>query len=121
MKKFYFIWTVAIITVIIAFCSCSPTEPNFDKALLVGKWQSGTLFEKYLSGGSGSTWDTADDVTEAEAQKFTWTLEKSTLTQLHIMEVGGTVPKTYTITTLTDSTMTYRDDYGTSPKFVKVK
>lgn len=95
-------------------------EQSFDKALLTGKWQSGTMHYKYLADGSGTTWDTADDVTEAEAQAFTWTLIQSELTHIHVLEMGGTVPKVYTVTELTETTLTYEDDFGKIFTFTKV-
>jgi len=100
--------------------SCEPTEESFDETLLPGKWQSGTLFYKYLADGTGGTWDTADDVTEAEAQDFTWTLVEAELTHIHILEMGGTVPKVYTVTELTETTLKYKDDFGGSFSFTKV-
>jgi len=100
--------------------SCEPEEESFDSTLLTGKWKSGTLYYKYLSNGSGTTWDTADDVTEAEAQAFTWTLVKSELTHLHVLETGGTVPKIYTVTELTSTTLKYHDDFDVSYSFTKV-
>jgi hypothetical protein len=95
-------------------------DKSFDETLLYGKWQSNTMFYKYISDGTGTTWDTADDVTEAEAQKFTWTLVASELTHIHIMEIGGNVPKSYTVTELTDSTLIYNDDFGKTFSFKKV-
>lgn len=92
---------------------------TFDKTLLTGTWTSGTLHEHYNAAGTGYTWDTADDVTEAEAQIFTWTLEGSALTQIHVMEMGGKVPKTYTVTKLNATTLAYHDDYGKSYIFTK--
>ena len=68
---------------------------------------------------TGYTWDTADDVTEEEAQPFTWVLEGSTLTQNHKMAMGGIVPKTYTVTKLTASTLMYHDNFGTFHSFIK--
>lgn len=100
--------------------SCTPVAESFDEVLLVGKWQSGTLFYKYLSTGDGTTWDTADDVTEAEAQAFTWTLVESELTHIHVLEMGGTVPKIYTVTELTSTSLKYHDDFGKSFSFTKV-
>jgi hypothetical protein len=100
--------------------SCEPTQDSFDESLLIGKWQSGTLYYKYLSDGSGGTWDTADNVTEAEAQKFTWTLVKSELTHIHILETGGSVPKVYTVTELTSTTLKYHDEFGGNFSFTKV-
>ncbi|MDL2239276.1 hypothetical protein LJC25_03770 [Bacteroidales bacterium OttesenSCG-928-K03] len=111
----------AAIMIIIGATSCiGPIEQEFDSSLLPGKWQSNTLFEKYLTNGDGYTWDTADDVYEEEAQLFEWTLEKSTLTHIHIMEMGGVVPKTYTVTELTDSTFKYKDGYTKSYSFKKI-
>jgi hypothetical protein len=100
--------------------SCETEEPSFDEALLIGKWQSGTLFYKYHGDGTGATWDTADDVTEEEAQEFTWTLVKTELTHIHILEIGGSVPKVYTVTELTSSSLKYHDDFGVEFSFTKV-
>lgn len=100
--------------------SCETEEEPFDETLLIGKWQSETLYYKYYDDGSGATWDTSDDVTEEEAQEFTWTLEQSELTHIHIMELGGVVPEVYTVTELTATTLKYKDDFDKSYSFTKV-
>ena len=100
--------------------SCTKTDTTFDQSLLTGKWQSGTLFYKYAADGTGATWDTSDNVTEAEAQAFTWTLVKDLLTQIHTLEIGGGVPKVYTITELTATSLKYHDDFGVSWSFTKL-
>ena len=121
MKKKILIPFTVLFTLILAFsCDMLPVEQTFDQNLLIGKWQSGTLFYKYLSDGNGATWDTADDVTEEEAQAFTWTLVNAELTHIHILEMGGTVPKVYTVSELTDSTLVYHDDFGKEFSFEKV-
>ncbi len=103
------------------FFSCEKLEEkSFDESLLIGKWVSGTLYYKYESDGTGGTWDTADDVREEEAQDFTWTLEKSELTHIHIMEIGGNVPKVYTVKELTADKLRYVDDFGKEFSFSKV-
>jgi len=99
---------LAVLSVAVLLNSCSKEE-EFDETLLYGKWKTGTVYYKYLSDHNGSTWDTSDDVTEDEAQPFTWTLVKSELKQIHIMEMGGNVPKTYTVTKLTTTTLEYKD------------
>jgi hypothetical protein len=99
--------------------SCEKEPAYFDESLLLGKWRSGTLFYKYHANGTGGTWDTADDVTEAEAQEFEWSLVAAELTHIHILEIGGTVPKVYTVTELTESTLKYHDDFD-SFSFIKV-
>ena len=100
--------------------SCQPELTSFDQSLLTGKWKSGTLYYKYLANGSGGTWDTKDNVTEAEAQAFTWTLVKAELTHIHVLQMGGTVPKVYTVTELTATSLKYHDDFGVNFAFTKV-
>lgn len=96
------------------FNSCEEEESSFQESFLIGKWVSGTVYYKYASNYSGATWDTSDDVTEAEAQTFTWTLVQSELTHIHILEVGGGgVPKVYTVTELTATSLKYKDNFGT--------
>ncbi|NLJ81885.1 MAG: hypothetical protein GX330_02005 [Bacteroidales bacterium] len=102
------------------FSSCNETK-NFDKNLLPGKWKQGSLYERYLSDGSGYTWDTADDVNEEEAQAFTWTLTNDDLIQIHIMEMGGKIPKSYTVTTLSATHLSYHDSYGVKYTFTRIK
>lgn len=107
------------LAVLLGGCDFFNHDVSFDKTLLPGSWVSGTLHEHYNANGTGYTWDTADDVTEAEAQVFSWKLEGSTLTQIHLMEMGGNVPKTYTVTKLSATTLAYHDDYGKSYTFTK--
>jgi len=116
MKKF-----VGCIIVFLAFLfnSCEPEPETFQESLLIGKWVSGTVHYKYVNNYTGTTWDTADDVTEAEAQAFTWTLVQSELTHIHIIEAGGSVPKVYTVTELTATTLKYKDSLGKSYSFTK--
>ncbi len=112
---------LSTLTVAIILTSCEKEEDNFDESLLIGKWQSGTLHYRYFADGKGYTWDLGDDVQENEAQHFTWTLNKSVLTQIHIMETGGAgVPKVYTITELTPTRLRYRDSFFKSFSFTKV-
>lgn len=121
MKKTVF-YVLTVLTAVLFFASCSLEEPTFDEGLLLGKWQQkGTqLFYTYAADYTGKTWDEAEDVTEAEAQRFTWSLDRATLTQIHIMEIGGSVPKTYTVTELNASSLTYEDSFGKSFSFTKV-
>ena len=100
------------------FSSCI-TEYEYDSSLLTGKWVSGTEYYRYNEDGTGLTWDTNDDVTEEEAQAFTWTLVYSTLTHMHIMEIGGEVPKVYTVTELTATSLQYEDEFGNTHRFTK--
>ncbi len=119
MKKTLRYLTMLTVITLLAV-SCTKTDTTFDQTLLTGKWQSGTVFYKYAADGTGGTWDTSDNVTEAEAQAFTWTLVNDLLTQIHILETGGSVPKVYTVTELTETSLKYHDDFGTNFSFTKV-
>jgi hypothetical protein len=100
--------------------SCSQEEDSFNSAYLIGKWRSGTLYYKYTVDGSGATWDTSDDVTEDEAQPFTWVLLNSELTHIHILEFGAKLPKVYTVTELKPLSLKYQDSFGKTFSFNKV-
>ena len=122
--KLFLISILAVFAIIVSMSSCSPNnDVELDQTLLYGKWQetNSLNFEVYKADGTGYTWDEADDVTEAEAQPFTWTLEGDVLTHIHIMEMGANIPKVYTITKLTATELTYEDDYGKTHTFDKIQ
>lgn len=119
MKKTLFYLALCVVLSLLAV-SCETEPISFDESLLLGKWRSGTLFYKYFGDGTGGTWDTADNVLEEEAQDFTWTLEYAELTHIHILEIGGTVPKVYTVTELSATSLKYNDDFGVNWAFTKV-
>ena len=126
MKKLVVIAASLASIVLILFSSCE-TPVTFDETLLIGQWnRPSTLTDgqdcyRYKADYTGATWDTGEVAGEEEAQPFTWTLEGAVLTQLHQGEMGQVVPKVYTLTTLNDSTLSYKDDYGVSATFIKVK
>jgi len=118
---------IYLITMVLALglASCEPLEVILDEGLLIGKWQSQagdkTEFYRYDADYTGVTWDTADDVTEAEAQAFEWTLVKDDLSHYHIMSTGGNkVPKFYKVTELTATSLKYKDDFNKEFVFKKV-
>ncbi|KAA6309357.1 hypothetical protein EZS27_039131 [termite gut metagenome] len=124
MKRIWY-GAAFVFAITLLFTSCTPEDESFDELLLPGVWQAGTLYYKYNSNHSGATWDTSDDVTESEAQEFTWTLSGSMLTQLHIEavlpETRATVPKVYTVMKLTETSLIYKDDFSKSWSFTKVR
>lgn len=133
MKKLLHVILGLLIVIGFASCHKDPPVVNYDVSLLYGQWQEGMVYERYydsliervLPNGdtvrvNGTTWDVSDDVSEAEAQLFNWTLTGATLTQEHI----GTfvmVPKVYTITELDDNKLSYTDAFGVTHRFSKVK
>ena len=124
MKKLLFLTACLASFVIISFSSCE-LPASFNEDFLIGKWErpsskNGLECYRYNADYTGATWDTGDDVSEAEGQPFTWSVESATMTHIHIMEMGGKIPKTYTLLTLNDSTLSYRDEYESST-FIKTK
>ena len=122
MKKTLFFSNICLLLVVFMFSSGTKNNDNLDEAsLLIGKWQSGTLYETYSIDHIYTTWDTADDVTEAEAQKYEWALQKSTLTEIQLLEIPNYMnPKVYTVLFLDATTLVYEDDYGNKKNFTKV-
>lgn len=98
-------------------------QMSFDQKLLVGKWQlNNSVFYKYNADNTGTTWDVSDpDITEADAQKFNWKLDGAKLIEEHYLETtGGTFPKTYTITELSASKLSKKDNFDKVETFTKV-
>lgn len=118
-RKLLIVLSISIVALLFSSCT-KDDDVSFDQSLLIGKWKSGTVYERYDANKSGATWDTSDDVTEEEAQAFTWTLEKDQLEQIHIILNGGNVPKTYVVTVLNASTLKYKDSItGKEKSFIK--
>ena len=108
MKNKIVLVLVAVMTI---FEMSSCVSKHFDEELLVGKWQKGTEYWRYDDDQTGYTWDESDDVDESEAQMFSWTLQGSTLTQKHYMEISSSVvPKVYKMVMLTSTTLVYEDE-----------
>ena len=97
-------------------------DEAFDTDMIIGLWQSGSVFYRFNEDYSGVTWDTADDVMELEGSKLTWEINKKKFIHYHKMEISSAIiPKAYTITKLDLSNMEYVDDYGVKSVFVKVE
>ena len=133
MKKL--LHSILCLAIVLCFGACGEVIPevNYDVSKLYGKWQEGTVFEHYYSSeiervlpngdtvqANGTTWDEADDVSEDEAQLFNWTLTGTTLKHEHV-GTFVTIPKIYSVTSLTSSELVYTDDYGVTHHFSKVE
>ena len=94
----------------------------YDTDMIIGLWQTGTVFYRYNDDFTGVTWDTADDVTELEGSKFTWEVNKKRIIHFHQMEINDAIiPKAYTITQLDFSNLGYKDDYKVEHLFTKIE
>lgn len=117
MKK---LSVIIILLSVITLSSCKKEEP-IDETLIPGRWNTGTLYYVFSADGLGYTWDTADDVTEDEAQQLTWSVSSRQLNVSYIGEMGEIIPKTYTIKSLTSSTFMFSDDYGNTTTLNRIK
>jgi hypothetical protein len=110
---------VAAATLLLSACG---KKEHFDIGLIVGKWVAGTEYWRYDGDGNGATWDVGDDVNEDEAQPFTWEFddEENLLTQIHQMEMGGVIPKSYTLKKLDENTLAYADRFDSTYTFKRV-
>lgn len=120
MKKIVLL--LIVVTALLSACKKS----EIDEAQLPGTWQTGTEMWKFLANGLGHTWDPADDVTEDEAQDFSWEVtdnkDEKILTITHYTEVGAVIPKTYTIVTLTSTTLELKDEVsGKTTTYTRVE
>ena len=122
MKKTFSLFA-SMLAILLLSTSCEPVA--YDRFDMVGVWENDDKpgeYWRYRSDLTGCTWDTSEDVLEEEAQEFTWTLEVKTLTQIHIIEIsGGGIPKVYTVTELTSSSLVYEDSFGNSYYFSRVE
>jgi hypothetical protein len=101
------------------FYSLTKGADDFDATLLIGKWQSGSLYYKYLSDYTGCVWDLNEGETEAGGQQFTWSLDGSNLTHIYIT-TSGNIPAYFTVTELTITTLKYRNAFGILFTYTKI-
>ncbi len=94
---------------------------EFDADLLPGVWQENELYYRYNEDGTAVTWNLEDDVMEDEGTLLDWTLEYDRFTHYYHMDIGGVIPKPYTMKVLELDIMEYEDDYGVNHKFSKVE
>lgn len=136
MKKNLFIAFAAIaLACLVSSCGMLNTEQSYAASDLMGLWvEDGTQAYTRFMGTKDDTgeyyigceWDEADDKHEEDLiymgnGYFKWKLVVTQLTEIHLMDNGGSnIPKVYTITTLTSGTLVYKDDAGVRKTFSKV-
>lgn len=120
----------------LAFTSCNFNPPvEYNELDLIAKWKAPSdvapesafqycvfLEDKDDTGDYrlGKMWDEGDDVYETDLTYlgngwFKWKLTGDELMEIHMMEHDwADVPKYYTITTLSETTLTYEDSFGKS-------
>lgn len=124
MKKQLYFWA-ACVCMALSFSACSLMDQDFDETLIIGTWiddSKPTDHWRFDAGGTGALWDEADDVTEEEAQAFSWSISGSELTVIYTgEEISMAIPKIYKLTKLTASHMTFKDDFGKSTSLTKIR
>ncbi|MBQ9417801.1 MAG: lipocalin family protein [Bacteroidales bacterium] len=92
---------------------------------VAGLWvKSGSQeYWRYRTDHSGVTWDEADDISEQESNlTYTWSISGAVLTHVFSGAQGNqAVPKVYTITAISGSSMQWKDDYGMAYTLKKVQ
>lgn len=138
MKTFRFL-LIAVLGIAMASCSMiGNNDPEYRVADLQGLWQENNTqhYVRFTTEQSDETgylygreWDEAEDIFEADLQKygngwFKYLLEKTgNLTEIHLMDNGGAeIPKTYVVTKLTDTDLEYyeKEHKAITFKFQKV-
>ncbi len=138
MKTFRFL-LIAVLGIAMASCSMiGNNDPEYRVADLQGLWQENNTrhYVRFTTEQSdeagylyGREWDEAEDIFEADLQKygngwFKYLLEKTgNLTEIHLMDNGGAeIPKTYVVTKLTDTDLEYyeKEHKAITFKFQKV-
>lgn len=95
--------------------------PAFKPEQMLGEWVCGTLHEVYRSDGSGTSWDTSDDVLPEEGLGFTWKMGNGVLIDSYKIDMGGLVPDVSIIVKLDSTQMLRRDYIGRDYLFLKVR
>ncbi len=114
------IFAILLAALFIGSCSKSDDGASFEASMMTGKWKSGTEYYCFASNGTGYTWDSSE-VTEEDAQDFTWSLSGNKLTINHKMDISSaTIPKIYTMLELSSTVLKFKDDYKTF-SFTKVQ
>ena len=82
--------------------------------LIIGRWKTEATmpyYEVYNSDGTGKMWDTAEGVSEDEADTFDWSIDGNKLTQIiHFISGGGVVPQYCNIITLNETSLVYNNE-----------
>ncbi len=126
MKIRQIIPLVLISTMVITMVACGGNEThiNVQEDQLYGLWRKNNTQEywRYKSDGTGVTWDEGDDITEEESNlTYSWTINGDRLTHVFTGAQGNqAVPKVYTVTEISSTSMQWKDDYSMEYSLTKV-
>lgn len=126
-NKRYIIWAlVGILTLgCLAGCKKRVVHINVSEGQVVGVWVKNNTREywRYDSDNTGVTWDESEDISESESNlRFTWEIANDDeLRMVSSGEMGNQfVPKNYTVTEISSTTMKWEDAFGLTYTLNKV-
>jgi PIN domain nuclease of toxin-antitoxin system len=131
MKKILLYATLLAATILL-FNACSPKESGGDDwetnlCSNGGEWVSTQtlaevqhqIHDQFRADHTGTTWSETDNVKQA----FKWELSGNRLTFIHYQEMTGEygIPLDYTVTTLNEHSLVYKDEWGKTISCAKVR
>lgn len=126
-NKRYIIWAlVGILTLgCLAGCKKRVVHINVSEGQVVGVWMKKNTREywRFDSDNTGVTWDESEDISESESNlRFTWEIaNEDELRMVSSGEMGNQfVPKNYTVTEVSSTTMKWEDLFGLTYTLNKV-
>ena len=124
MKKRTALLVLSLVALLAASCGGQEEALNVSADQLLGKWQRTNSQEywRYITDSTGVTWDESEDVSEEESNlTFRWEVNGARLMHVFTGEMANqAVPKVYTITEISSTSMKWKDDYSMEYQFNKV-
>ncbi len=126
-NKRYIIWALVGLLTLggLAGCKKRVVHINVSEGQVVGVWVKNNTREywRFDSDNTGVTWDESEDISESESNlRFTWEIaNEDELRMVSSGEMGNQfVPKNYTVTEISSTTMKWEDLYGLTSTLNKV-
>jgi len=139
MKKLWFVMLLLLAATSVSLTSCATDdEEQLQDDVTVEQWRAGivglwnengtTDYYRFSADGKGAKatpstgkyWDTADDITEAEADPFQWYIESDGLYLNHsINGIYNGYEPAISILSITSTTMKWKDNDGLLRTFTK--
>ena len=126
-NKRYIIWALvgALTLGCLAGCKKRVVHINVSEGQVVGVWMKKNTREywRFDSDNTGVTWDESEDISESESNlRFTWEIaNEDELRMVSSGEMGNQfVPKNYTVTEVSSTTMKWEDLFGLTYTLNKV-
>lgn len=118
MKKYRAILMIALATLALVSCEEKDDHIIVNEDQVIGLWlKSGSQeYWRYNADHTGASWDESEDISDVETNmSMTWSLDGDQLTHVFTGAMNNQmVPKVYTISSISSSTMVWTDGYYNS-------